>query len=146
MKLVKDEDEKQRLKKIKESSEFDFDPFIAGLTLGDMEVVSTLGVGGFGKVELVRVKNHKHLVNNSTKVYALKSCAKKFIRSTAQEDHINNERVVQLMASKHQFIIKLWRTFKDDHHVYFLMEAALGGELWTMLRHRQVIFKLTELN
>ncbi|CAG2121403.1 unnamed protein product, partial [Medioppia subpectinata] len=66
----------------------------------------------------------------------LKSCAKAFVRSTRQEQHINNERIVQRVASRHQFVVKLYRTFKDDQSVYFLLEAALGGELWTLLRHR----------
>ena len=106
------------------------DPTVADLKLEDLETVTTLGVGGFGRVELVRSKR------KSSQVFALKSCAKIFVRSTRQEQHINNERVVQRMASKHQFVIKLYRTFKDEQNVYFLMEAALGGELWTLLRHR----------
>ena len=111
-------------------AEENVDPTVADITLDDLESVTTLGIGGFGRVELVRSKRN---VNN---VFALKSCSKAFVRSTRQEQHINNERVVQRIASKHQFVVKLYRTFKDDFNVYFLMEAALGGELWTLLRHR----------
>ncbi|XP_074594217.1 cGMP-dependent protein kinase, isozyme 1-like [Brevipalpus obovatus] len=98
------------------------------LSLDQLELITTLGIGGFGRVDLVRVKS------DPNQVYALKSCSKMFIRSTQQQDHINNERIVQKIASRHQFIVKLYRTFKDETHVYFLMESAIGGELWTLLK------------
>ena len=31
---------------------------------------------------------------------------------------------------------RLFRTFRDERCVYFLLEACLGGELWSMLRQR----------
>ncbi|KAI1296526.1 cGMP-dependent protein kinase, isozyme 1 [Halotydeus destructor] len=112
-------------------SELDIeDASLRDIKLDDLDVVATLGVGGFGRVDLVQC------VWDESRVFALKSCSKAFIRSTQQEQHIKNERQVQKQASKHQFVTKLYRTFKDNNFVYFLMEASLGGELWTLLRNR----------
>ena len=44
-----------------------------------------------------------------------------------------NERNVML-ALDHQFILKLHNTYKDSRFLYFLLELALGGELFTFLR------------
>lgn len=107
------------------------DQFIDDLNLNDLDIVTQLGMGGFGVVNLVRHKNQLD------KVFAMKKYSKEFIRALHQQQHIINEKLVlQSVAGKCSFIIQLFRTFHDEQSVYFLMETALGGELWTVLRQR----------
>ncbi|NXS39471.1 KGP2 kinase, partial [Balaeniceps rex] len=94
----------------------------------NLEVVTTLGVGGFGRVELVKVKNENM-------AFAMKCIKKKHIVDTKQQEHIHSEKkILEQICSP--FIVKLYRTFKDSKYVYMLLEACLGGELWSLLRDR----------
>ncbi|KAJ7407638.1 hypothetical protein WISP_125475 [Willisornis vidua] len=94
----------------------------------NLEVVATLGVGGFGRVELVKVKNENM-------AFAMKCIKKKHVVDTKQQEHIYSEKkILEQICSP--FIVKLYRTFKDNKYVYMLLEACLGGELWSLLRDR----------
>ncbi|KAM7415612.1 hypothetical protein PAMA_017912 [Pampus argenteus] len=93
-----------------------------------LEVISTLGVGGFGRVELVKVKG-------KDVTFALKVIKKKHVVDNRQEEHIHSERKI-LAEARSSFVVKLYRTFKDDKYVYMLLEACLGGEIWSLLRDR----------
>ena len=111
-------------------------PEYKNVTLDQYKVLSTLGMGGFGRVELVQDKKKPE------KTYALKCLSKKHIVDTKQQEHVQNERNVLLSIDTH-FIIKLYRSFKDNKYVYLLMEVCLGGELWTILRDRNTFDEAT---
>lgn len=58
------------------------------IVLEDLDVIATLGVGGFGRVHLVQWTRKQDCY------FALKSCSKAFIKMTQQQQHVQNERLV----------------------------------------------------
>lgn len=75
------------------SSEF------AGLQLRHLKRIATLGVGGFGRVELVCINGDK------SKTFALKALKKKHIVDTRQQEHIFAERNI-MMETKTDWIVR----------------------------------------
>ncbi|XP_077596111.1 cGMP-dependent protein kinase 1 isoform X4 [Stigmatopora nigra] len=109
----------------------------------------TLGVGGFGRVQLVpptfstnapcccpRGLKDAFLqmtTVNHGKYYAMKRVGKKHIVAKRQEEHMLFEKKI-LKAIQCDFIVRLHAAFKDTRYIYMVMEFCGGGEIWTKLK------------
>ncbi|ETO18639.1 protein kinase [Reticulomyxa filosa] len=97
--------------------------------LKELVTIGLLGKGAFGYVSLVEDPK-------TSKSYALKAIKKAQIVELGQQAHIISEkRVMEKMYNL--FLVNLHCTYKDKLRVYFLLDACLGGELFTILRHRR---------
>ena len=61
-------------------------------SLLDMDVIATLGVGGFGRVELVEYTKDSH------SAFALKCLKKKHIVDTQQQEHLYSEKNIMMQC------------------------------------------------
>jgi len=94
------------------------------INLSDLRRIGLLGCGGFGAVTL-------ELHKPSGEAYALKQLSKGYILKMRTQKGVMREK--DIMALCHSpFIIKLFKTFKTKDHLYFLLEPALGGELFAI--------------
>jgi len=110
------------------------DPFPAGGTgsaqpsqqrirRADLQRIGRLGVGAFGVVTLEADRR-------TGRTYALKAVSKGYLTQLRMEYSVLNEkRILKMVESP--FVVRLLATYNGREHVYFLLEAALGGELFT---------------
>ena len=108
----------------KDSREFIAQPSVECLDieLDDLEVVATLGIGGFGRVELVKVsfsfesfvfqyKVQYYIILNlqcrgrPSNTFALKCLKKQHIVETQQQEHVFSERNI-MMSCRNMFITR----------------------------------------
>lgn len=92
--------------------------------LTQLKDIGLLGCGGFGMVSLVKDK----ALGRS---FALKALSKGHILQEHQEASVKNEKAILRMTDS-PFLIRLAATFNGKDHLYFLMEPAMGGEVFTI--------------
>eukprot|EP00931_Biecheleriopsis_adriatica_P107061 TRINITY_DN8139_c0_g1_i1.p1 TRINITY_DN8139_c0_g1~~TRINITY_DN8139_c0_g1_i1.p1 ORF type:complete len:787 (-),score=197.12 TRINITY_DN8139_c0_g1_i1:150-2510(-) len=88
----------------------------------DLVRIGLLGCGGFGAVELWEHRDTKD-------TYAMKGLSKGFIVKQQMQESVMNEKNILLMTNS-SFITKLYETYNGSQTLYFLLEPALGGELY----------------
>ncbi|XP_058839060.1 cGMP-dependent protein kinase 1-like [Topomyia yanbarensis] len=97
----------------------------AHIQLHDLTYIGTLGIGGFGRVELVQYRDRQ--------TFALKYLKKIEMVRQQQQEHAYSEKDIMLSCNS-SFIVRLYKTYRDKKYLYFLMEACLGGDVWTILQ------------
>jgi len=96
----------------------------------DLARVGYLGGGGFGTVEL-----WEHRLTGKT--YALKTLNKGLITREGMQQRVLTEKLVLNMVDS-PFIVTLYETYNDPLNLFFLMEAALGGELHSTYKRKRL--------
>ncbi|XP_017476142.1 PREDICTED: cGMP-dependent protein kinase 1, partial [Rhagoletis zephyria] len=113
-------------KQSRQQSEFDNE--YAHIQLTDLKKIATLGAGAFGCVDLVSYEE---------KTFALKIIKKIDVIKQDQVEHVYSEKHVMMKCRSSPFIIELYKTFRNEKFVYFLMEACMGGDVWTVMSKRR---------
>jgi cGMP-dependent protein kinase len=116
--------------------------FLMKRSLHDFESGPVVGRGKYGLVQFVRDPQ-------SDKVYALKAVKKAWVHSKNPKqsqrriDTLFNERNAMRKLNTSPFLVKLRGTFKDKESVYFLMEAAMGGDFFNVLKGKGYVDEKT---
>ncbi|KAG6598065.1 AGC protein Kinase [Phytophthora cinnamomi] len=91
----------------------------------DFQRIKVIGVGGMGRVLLVR---HRR----DDKLYAMKVVSKRSVKEKDMAARVLSERDV-LGGTSHHALVHLYWAFQTKSHLYFVMEYCPGGELSTHL-------------
>merc|ERR1712137_491477 len=94
----------------------------------ELQKIGLLGCGGFGVVELVEQKG-------TGNTFALKTLSKGYIVKTCMQESVMTEKRILLMTNS-PFITKLYECYNGKQSLYFLMEVALGGELYALYNRK----------
>ncbi|CAD5224739.1 unnamed protein product [Bursaphelenchus okinawaensis] len=92
------------------------------ITLNDFEFLKVLGKGTFGKVVLSRELR-------TNRLYAIKILKKEVILAKDELQHTMTENRV-LQRCKHPFLTELTYSFQTVDRLCFVMEFAIGGDLY----------------
>ncbi|KAG3007004.1 hypothetical protein PC119_g14762 [Phytophthora cactorum] len=102
----------------------------------DFHKIKVIGVGGMGRVLLVRHRRDR-------KLYAMKVVSKKSVKEKDMAARVLSERDV-LGGTCHHALVQLYWAFQTKDNLYFVMEYCPGGELSTHLERATSKFGITE--
>lgn len=88
----------------------------------ELRKLGLLGCGGFGAVDLV-----EHTTTKNT--YALKSLSKGHVVKCRMQESVMSEKTIQCMCTS-TFVVRLYECYNEPQNLCFLLELALGGELY----------------
>ncbi|KAK6753348.1 hypothetical protein RB195_012753 [Necator americanus] len=103
------------------------------ITMDDFDFLKVLGKGTFGKVILCKEKR-------TSKLYAIKILKKEVIIAREEVAHTLTENRV-LQRCKHPFLTELKYSFQTADRLCFVMEFAIGGDLYYHLNREVQISK-----
>ncbi|KAJ3606450.1 hypothetical protein NHX12_025971, partial [Muraenolepis orangiensis] len=87
--------------------------------------IKTLGVGAFGEVCLARKEDAGTL-------YAIKTLRKRDVLQRNQVAHVKAERDI-LAEADNEWVVRLYYSFQDRDHLYFVMDYIPGGDMMSLL-------------
>lgn len=97
-----------------------------------LKTIGLLGCGAFGAVTLTKDPS----TNNT---FALKAISKGHVYQTGWEAALNEKVILRMITSP--FLIRLAATFNSKEYLYFLLEPAMGGELFTVYQRSNLFGK-----
>jgi len=101
-----------------------------------LQRVGILGHGSFAQVSL-------EVDTESQRLFALKGMSKKIIVEKGLKNMVLGERkALVTLDCDHPFLVSLIATFSDERCIYFLLEPALGGELFQLFSDHENWFGL----
>lgn len=103
---------------------------VSSKTLLSYEKKRVLGTGSFGRVLLVK-ENSCH-----DTFWACKIVGKKRVIETKQVEHTLNEKNI-LFCMESTFVVDLTEFFQDSKNLYFILEFAPGGEMFTIIQKQR---------
>jgi len=90
----------------------------------ELSKIGLIGVGGSARVDLV-----EHVRTRS--MYALKTLDKGFIAKRDLKETVLNEKNIFINTNS-PFIVRLLETYSSPRGIHFLLEALMGGELFSI--------------
>lgn len=109
----------------------------------DFKHIVSLGAGVIGNVSLVEYKHSEKKPLSSvsigkTNLYAMKRLKKcQVFADTNSPARVLAERDI-LAEADNEWIVKLYCSFQDDEHLYFILEFVPGGDLMNLLANQWV--------